>query len=122
MVKNYFSLSIYLCLFFINQCILKLKNFMDLPGVEPGTRQCECRVIPLYYRPVNFFNLIYFRDTGICTQNHTHPKRVCYCYTMSRLVINLNNPIFFLYHFVSFGFYQFSFLFCFFSQILNFFF
>ena len=24
---------------------------MDLPGVEPGTQQCECCVIPLYYKP-----------------------------------------------------------------------
>src|SRR3989338_254521 len=24
---------------------------MDLRGVEPRTRQCECRLIPLYYRP-----------------------------------------------------------------------
>lgn len=24
---------------------------VDPPGVEPGTRQCECRVIPLYYGP-----------------------------------------------------------------------
>jgi site-specific DNA recombinase len=24
---------------------------VDLPGIEPGTRQCECRVMPLYYKP-----------------------------------------------------------------------
>ena len=24
---------------------------VDSPGIEPGTRQCECRVIPLYYEP-----------------------------------------------------------------------
>jgi hypothetical protein len=27
-------------------------SIVDLRGVEPRTRQCECRVIPLYYRPV----------------------------------------------------------------------
>ena len=24
---------------------------VDLPGIEPGPRQCECRVIPFYYKP-----------------------------------------------------------------------
>ncbi len=24
---------------------------MDLPGIEPGPQQCECCVIPFYYRP-----------------------------------------------------------------------
>ena len=27
---------------------------VDLPGIEPGTEQCECPVIPLYDKPVNF--------------------------------------------------------------------
>src|SRR3989338_7558274 len=25
--------------------------FVDSPGIGPGPRQCECRVIPLYYEP-----------------------------------------------------------------------
>ena len=29
-----------------------ISTVVDLRGVEPRTRQCECRVIPLYYRPV----------------------------------------------------------------------
>ena len=28
-----------------------VSELVDLRGVEPRTRQCECRVIPLYYRP-----------------------------------------------------------------------
>lgn len=26
-------------------------QMVDLGGIEPPPRQCECRVIPLYYRP-----------------------------------------------------------------------
>ena len=28
---------------------------VDLPGIEPGPRQCECRVIPFYYKPASLF-------------------------------------------------------------------
>jgi hypothetical protein len=28
-----------------------LRIWVDSPGIEPGPRQCECRVIPLYYEP-----------------------------------------------------------------------
>ena len=28
------------------------KKLVDPPGIEPGPRQCECRVIPLYYGPL----------------------------------------------------------------------
>ena len=28
-----------------------IRGWVDLPGIEPGTRQCECRVMPLYYKP-----------------------------------------------------------------------
>lgn len=28
---------------------------VDLGGIGPPLRQCECRVMPLYYRPMNFF-------------------------------------------------------------------
>ena len=27
-------------------------NLVDLAGIEPATRQCECRVMPLYYKPL----------------------------------------------------------------------
>ncbi len=30
---------------------LLIVNFVDLPGIGPGPQQCECRVIPFYYRP-----------------------------------------------------------------------
>lgn len=28
-----------------------LSHVVDSPGIEPGTRQCECRVMPFYYEP-----------------------------------------------------------------------
>src|SRR3989344_3137032 len=27
-------------------------KLVDPPGIEPGPRQCECRVMPLYYGPI----------------------------------------------------------------------
>ena len=32
---------------------------VDLPGIEPGTRQCECRVMPLYYKPERWVSTKY---------------------------------------------------------------
>ena len=34
------------------RCRVKTQISVDSPGIEPGYRQCECRVIPLYYEPV----------------------------------------------------------------------
>ena len=32
--------------------VLANSDYVDLGGIGPPTRQCECRVIPLYYRPL----------------------------------------------------------------------
>lgn len=32
--------------------------FMDLPGIEPGTVQCECTGMPFTYKPAMFCPLI----------------------------------------------------------------
>ena len=34
---------------------------VDLPGIEPGPKQCECLVIPFYYKPLEngLFNHFY---------------------------------------------------------------
>jgi hypothetical protein len=65
---------------------------MEPRGVEPLTRQCHCRVIPLHYGPkINFINKIYFGPEDFV-------RRAFYIYLLTFAIlkykivsVNLNN-------------------------------